>query len=381
MPTPNLNPGQGNLDQTQILQRAFDETKDRLRTDGTFTGTIEAEVSVEIDAADGDNIALASGDGSKIVDVTANNELATSDDETHTKLDTGNASLASIDGKLTAPLAVTGPLTDAELRATAIPISAATLPLPTGAATSALQTQPGVDIGDVTINNAAGASAVNIQDGGNSITVDGTVAISGAVAVTGPLTDVQLRATPVPVSGTVTANAGAGTFAVSAATLPLPADAATETTLAKLPLTQGSTTSGQSGTLAQGAVTTAAPAYTTAKTSPLSLTPVGNLRVDGSTVTQPIREVQAITATLSNIAASATNVTLLASNASRRGVIIYNDSTKILYVKFGATASATSFTIKMGSDGFYEMHTPVYTGIIDGIWASASGTARITELT
>ena len=34
----------------------------------------------------------------------------------------------------------------------------------------------GVDIGDVTVNNAAGASAVNIQDGGNSITVDGTVA-------------------------------------------------------------------------------------------------------------------------------------------------------------------------------------------------------------
>ncbi len=33
----------------------------------------------------------------------------------------------------------------------------------------------GVDIGDVTINNASGASAVNIQDGGNSITVDGTI--------------------------------------------------------------------------------------------------------------------------------------------------------------------------------------------------------------
>ena len=33
----------------------------------------------------------------------------------------------------------------------------------------------GTDIGDVTINNASGASAVNIQDGGNSITVDGTV--------------------------------------------------------------------------------------------------------------------------------------------------------------------------------------------------------------
>ncbi len=33
----------------------------------------------------------------------------------------------------------------------------------------------GNDIGDVTINNASGASAVNIQDGGNSITVDGTI--------------------------------------------------------------------------------------------------------------------------------------------------------------------------------------------------------------
>lgn len=38
--------------------------------------------------------------------------------------------------------------------------------------------QPGVDIGDVTVNNGAGAAAVNIQDGGNSITVDGTVSAS-----------------------------------------------------------------------------------------------------------------------------------------------------------------------------------------------------------
>lgn len=50
----------------------------------------------------------------------------------------------------------------------------------------------GVDIGDVTINNAAGASAVNIQDGGNSITVDGTVT---ANAGTGNFTVVQSTAT------------------------------------------------------------------------------------------------------------------------------------------------------------------------------------------
>jgi len=45
-------------------------------------------------------------------------------------------------------------------------------------------------------------------------------------------------------------------------------------------LTQGSTTSGQSGELMMGAVTTAAPSYTTAQTSPLSLDPAGNLRVN-----------------------------------------------------------------------------------------------------
>ena len=37
---------------------------------------------------------------------------------------------------------------------------------------STLGANDGVDIGDVTINNAAGVAAVNIQDGGNSITVD-----------------------------------------------------------------------------------------------------------------------------------------------------------------------------------------------------------------
>src|SRR6516165_8566062 len=49
-----------------------------------------------------------------------------------------------------------------------------------------------------------------------------------------------------------------------------------------------STTAGQSGPLVMGAVTTAAPTYTTAQTNPLSLTTTGLLRVDGSGATQPI---------------------------------------------------------------------------------------------
>lgn len=50
----------------------------------------------------------------------------------------------------------------------------------TQSGTWTLGANSGVDIGDVTINNAAGASAVNIQDGGNSITIDGTVTASNS---------------------------------------------------------------------------------------------------------------------------------------------------------------------------------------------------------
>ena len=40
----------------------------------------------------------------------------------------------------------------------------------------------GTDIGDVTINNTTGAGAVNIQDGGNTITVDGAVTVTNPTA-------------------------------------------------------------------------------------------------------------------------------------------------------------------------------------------------------
>jgi hypothetical protein len=52
------------------------------------------------------------------------------------------------------------------------PVSAASLPLPTGAATAASQLPDGHN---VTVDNGAGVAAVNVQDGGNSLTVDGSV--------------------------------------------------------------------------------------------------------------------------------------------------------------------------------------------------------------
>lgn len=87
------------------------------------------------------------------------------------------------------------------------------------------------------------------------------------------------------------------------------------------------------------------------------------------------------TSTLTNVASSATNVALLASNSSRKGLVIVNDSTQKLYINFGATASSTAYTYFLNSNDILEITSNCYIGAINGIWASANGYARITELT
>ena len=87
------------------------------------------------------------------------------------------------------------------------------------------------------------------------------------------------------------------------------------------------------------------------------------------------------TATLSNVTASATSVTILAANSNRRRMIVVNDSGSRLLLKFGATASATSFSIMLQAYDTYESPINVtYNGIIDGIWDTATGAARVTEM-
>jgi hypothetical protein len=142
---------------------------------------------------------------------------------------------------IAATVAVSGPLTDAQLRATAVPVSGtfwqATQPV-SGTVTANIGTTNGIAL-DATLTG--GTQQSRITDGTNIATVkaastaaaaadkalvvaispNNTVAVTGTffqatqpvsiaatVAVSGPLTDIQLRATPVPVSGTVTANLG-----------------------------------------------------------------------------------------------------------------------------------------------------------------------------
>jgi hypothetical protein len=92
------------------------------------------------------------------------------------------------------------------------------------------------------------------------------------------------------------------------------------------------------------------------------------------------------TGTQTSPASSATDVTVLASNASRKGAAIYNDSTQVLNILLSnAVSSSTVFTTKIPASGYYELpmcqNGTVYTGVIKGIWASANGNARVTEWT
>lgn len=123
------------------------------------------------------------------------------------------------------------------------PVSAASLPLPTGAASATKQPALGTA-------GTASADVLSIQG----------VASMTALKVDG-------SGVTQPVSGTVTANAGSGTMAVSAAALPLPAGASTA---AKQPGL------GTAGTASADVLSVQGVASMTA------------LKVDGSAVTQPV---------------------------------------------------------------------------------------------
>ncbi len=88
----------------------------------------------------------------------------------------------------------------------------------------------------------------------------------------------------------------------------------------------------------------------------------------------------------SNVASSNSSVTILAANSGRLGATITNDSTQILYLLLGSSAASTSnYTVQLagsttGGVAYYEVPFG-FTGQLTGIWASANGNARVTEMT
>lgn len=106
--------------------------------------------------------------------------------------------------------------------------------------------------------------------------------------------------------------------------------------------------------------------------------------VGSSVQRQRVRTVPEVVSggSLTSLASSASSAQLLASNTARKGLLLTNTDANPVYIKYGTTASATSFTVKIpGNGGYWEMPRPVYTGRIDAIWAAdGSGSLYATEL-
>jgi hypothetical protein len=87
-------------------------------------------------------------------------------------------------------------------------------------------------------------------------------------------------------------------------------------------------------------------------------------------------------AVTANVASSIASVVIRAAQVARRGLIVFNDSTSRLYLKYGAGASPTSFTVRIEPEGYWELpyNAEPYTGLVEGIWEAANGFARVTEV-
>jgi hypothetical protein len=86
------------------------------------------------------------------------------------------------------------------------------------------------------------------------------------------------------------------------------------------------------------------------------------------------------TPTTTSVTSSATSVTILASNANRRGISIANDSTQVLRLSYATPATTANAFIVMQPGSFLWLDQQLMiTSTIYGIWASANGTAQVTE--
>lgn len=246
--------------------------------------------------------------------------------------------------------------------------SGSTQPI-SGTVTANQGTSPWVISGAVTnttlsvVGNGAAATALRVTLANDST---GIVALTTSVAEIGNVKNTGTFAVQAAQSGTWNINNVSGTIS-------LPTGAATSALQTTGNTSLATIAGAVSGTEMQVDVLTM-PTVTVQATN----LDIRDLSSTSDSVTAV--EQKSATGTQSNVAGSASSVTLLSSNANRLGASIVNDSSAILYVKMGTTASATDYAVRMYPNDYFEVPFN-YTGRIDGIWASATGNARVTEYT
>jgi len=94
-----------------------------------------------------------------------------------------------------------------------------------------------------------------------------------------------------------------------------------------------------------------------------------------------VRFPQPSSAPTTNVPAATASTLLSAANASRKGWMVWNDSPSSMYLKAGTGASATSAMLSVPPGAYFELPSPVYTGVMYAAWVTATGAARVTEMT
>lgn len=79
--------------------------------------------------------------------------------------------------------------------------------------------------------------------------------------------------------------------------------------------------------------------------------------------------------------AAATALTVLAANANRLGAIFQNDTGQTVLLRFGGTATANTYSVKVLNGAYYELPFR-YTGLVSAFAAAASASPHllVTEM-
>jgi len=94
-----------------------------------------------------------------------------------------------------------------------------------------------------------------------------------------------------------------------------------------------------------------------------------------------VREVNAPTATVTQVTPATSSTTLKASNTARKALVLYNGGTSDCYVNYGGTASSTTFTFLLPSLATTTIRGDEYSGAVNGIWVATGGSSmQVTEI-
>lgn len=78
------------------------------------------------------------------------------------------------------------------------------------------------------------------------------------------------------------------------------------------------------------------------------------------------------------IPAATGTTTLSIADYSRKGWMLYNDSTATCYVAFETGAKPTFYTFPLDPSGLYEMPSNYYPGLVTAAWSAANGNGIVT---